>query len=89
MNTADPSASSVENLSFEQALAELEAIVRQLESGSGELDQAIASYERGTQLKDHCLHKLASARMKVEKIMQTADGTITTQPLDAASSSPS
>jgi len=74
-----------ENLSFEQALSELEAIVRELEGGNGDLDGAIAQYERGTALKKHCMDKLQAARMKVEKIMQQADGTIKTEPLDAES----
>lgn len=70
-------------LSFEEALAELEAIVRQLEGGQADLDASIAHYERGTQLKDHCLKQLADARLKVEKIMQKPSGEIVTEPLDA------
>lgn len=69
-------------MSFEQALAELEAIVRKLEAGQGELESAIADYERGTLLQGHCQKKLADAKMKVEKIMQTADGAFTAVPLD-------
>jgi exodeoxyribonuclease VII small subunit len=72
----------ITSMSFEQALAELEAIVRKLEGGQGELDNAIADYARGSALKDHCQKKLADAKMKVEKIMKTADGTLTTAPFD-------
>ncbi len=41
-------------MSFEDALAELEQIVRRLEAGQVKLDEAILSYERGAQLKQHC-----------------------------------
>ncbi len=55
-------------LSFEQAMKELEDIVRRLESGQVKLDEAVAAYERGAALKAHCEGKLAEAKMKVEKI---------------------
>ena len=74
---------SPEKLSFEEALSELEAIVRELEGGQGDLDGSIKQYERGTALKKHCMDKLESARMKVEKIMQQPDGSLKTEPLDA------
>ncbi len=57
------------NLSFEKALAELEEIVRKLESGEAELEQSIALYERGAALKAHCEAKLKSAQEKIEKIV--------------------
>lgn len=76
---------SVESLSFEQALAELEAIVRELENGQGDLDGAISQYERGTILKNHCMKKLEAARMRVEKIMQNQQGeAVGVAPLDEA-----
>ncbi|HEY5209841.1 MAG TPA: exodeoxyribonuclease VII small subunit [Stellaceae bacterium] len=61
-------------LSFEDALAELELIVRRLESGSGKLDDAIAAYERGALLKRHCETKLREAQSRVDKIVIGADG---------------
>ena len=64
----------VKELSFEDSLAELEAIVDRLESGQGSLDDAITAYERGSQLKRHCQTKLDEARMKVEKIRLPEDG---------------
>lgn len=69
-------------LSFEDALAELEKIVKQLEGGQGKLDDAIRSYERGAFLKRHCEAKLREAQAKVEKIVLAADGTPGTKPLD-------
>ena len=69
-------------LSFEDALRELEAIVKQLEQGQVKLDDAISAYERGAQLKAHCEKKLAEAKMKVEQIVFAADGVVSTQPAD-------
>ncbi|MFN4283959.1 MAG: exodeoxyribonuclease VII small subunit [Alphaproteobacteria bacterium] len=63
-------------LSFEEALAELEKIVGDLERGKVKLDDAIAAYTRGAQLKRHCETKLAAAKAKVEKIVVRPDGGI-------------
>jgi exodeoxyribonuclease VII small subunit len=68
-------------LGFEEALAELEAIVRRLESGSGKLDEAITAYERGALLKLHCEAKLREAQARVDKIVVGADGQVKTEPL--------
>ena len=67
-------------MSFEQALEELEAIVKQLEAGRGKLDEAISSYERGAALKRHCEAKLNEARAKVERISLAADGSLKAEP---------
>ena len=61
-------------------MKELEAIVRALESGSSDLDKAIADYERGNALKTHCLTKLNEAKLKVEQIQMQADGSLATAP---------
>ncbi len=67
-------------LSFEKALAELEEIVRKLESGEAELEQSIALYERGAALKAHCETKLKSAQEKIEKIVVGGNGKPKTEP---------
>jgi len=72
----------IAGLSFEDALKELEGIVQQLERGQVKLDEAITAYERGALLKKHCEQKLAEAKMKVEKIVFSADGTVGSQPAD-------
>ena len=72
----------IAGLSFEDALKELEGIVQQLERGQVKLDEAITAYERGALLKKHCEQKLAEAKMKVEKIVFSADGTVGSQPTD-------
>lgn len=74
---------NVSSLSFEQALGELEHIVRRLEGGSQDLDNAIKDYTRGTQLKSHCDKKLNEAKLKVEKIVAGTDGALKTEPFDA------
>lgn len=61
-------------LSFEQALAELEKIVAQLERGDVALEDSIRLYERGAALKAHCEAKLADAQLKVEQIVLGPDG---------------
>jgi exodeoxyribonuclease VII small subunit len=70
------SAPDIAKLSFEDALKELEDIVRTLESGKGKLDDAIRSYERGAALKKHCEQKLAEAESRIAKIQLGADGTV-------------
>ncbi len=66
----------IAGLSFEDALAALEAIVRGLESGQQKLEDAIAAYERGAALKTHCEAKLAQAEARVQAIVARADGTL-------------
>lgn len=79
--TAETTNTSPE-LSFEQALKELEAIVRKLESGSGDLEASINDYVRGTELKSFCQKKLADAKLKVETILKQQDGSLSLQPFD-------
>jgi exodeoxyribonuclease VII small subunit len=59
----------ISGLSFEEALAQLERIVAELESGQAPLERSIDIYERGAALKAHCEKKLEAARLKVEKIV--------------------
>ena len=72
----------IEKMSFEDALKELETIVRSLESGSGQLDAAIDAYERGAALKKHCEAKLREAQAKIEKITVDAGGGVSAEPAD-------
>ena len=72
----------IAGLSFEEALAELERIVRQLEEGKGRLDEAIDAYSRGVLLKRHCETKLAEAQARVDRIVLAPDGTPATEPAD-------
>lgn len=72
----------ITKLSFEEAMAELDKIVRQLEDGKAKLDDAIGAYERGQQLRMHCEAKLRDAQMKIEKITLSPDGKIGVTALD-------
>ena len=64
----------VSEMSFEAAMAELEAVVTQLDRGEVPLDQSIALYERGAALKAHCEAKLKEAEEKVEQLVLNAEG---------------
>ena len=66
----------IATMPFEAALAELEAIVDQLEKGAVALDESIRLYERGEALKRRCDELLKSAEMRIEKITLSADGAI-------------
>ena len=58
----------VEELTYEQAYAELEGIVAALESEERTLDEAIAQYERGQVLAKHCAALLDKAELKVQQL---------------------
>ena len=66
--------SDLEHLSFEAAMAELETVVAQLESGKAGLEDSIGLYERGAALRAHCAAKLREVELRVEKIVVGADG---------------
>lgn len=70
---AEPGAEIME-LSFEEALSQLEGIVKSLEGGRSTLAQAIAEYERGTALRRHCETKLAEAEAKVQAVVANGAG---------------
>lgn len=74
---------AVEEMSFEQAMSELEQVVSQLESGDVALEDSIRLYERGAALKARCAKKLAEAEEKVAAITLDESGKPTgTRPLD-------
>ena len=61
-------------LSFEEALRELEQVVRRREGCDASLDESIDLYERGEKLRSHCQARLDAAQARIEKIVQGADG---------------
>lgn len=72
---SDPiAAPPVESMSFEDALGELEGIVRRLEGGQARLEEAMQSYARGTELRAHCERKLAEAEARVQAIVPGSGG---------------
>ncbi|MDB5455008.1 MAG: exodeoxyribonuclease small subunit [Caulobacter sp.] len=75
-DVATASTEDLSSLSFEEALAQLETIVSELESGQAPLERSIDIYERGAALKAHCEKKLEAARLKVEKIVLGQGGVV-------------
>lgn len=73
----------IDQLSFEEAMAELERVVGALERGDVALEASIALYERGAALKAHCARKLADAEAKVELIRAAEGKAVATSPMDA------
>jgi len=72
----------VDKMSFEEALAALETVVGELESGEVPLEKSIALYERGAALRQHCEAKLRDAELKVEKIVARGDAPPAAEPMD-------
>ena len=72
----------IKDLSFEEALARLENLVRELESGRIRLDDAVTAYERAVSLKKLCENKLRDAQLEIEKIEITPDGETKLSELD-------
>jgi exodeoxyribonuclease VII small subunit len=66
--SAKKSELSVEELSYEEALAELEGIVESLEDGQSQLEESMKLFERGQALVTHCGALLESAQLKVQKL---------------------
>mgnify|MGYP005674369475 FL=1 len=66
----------LEKMTFEDAMKELENLVDALDKGDVSLDEAIAAYDRGSQLKDHCQKKLNEAKMKVETIQSSGESNV-------------
>lgn len=75
-------AEEIDALSFEDALAELERIVRGLEGGQQKLEDAIVCYERGAALRRHCEKKLLEAETRVQAIVEKADGMLGLKPVE-------
>ena len=69
----------IAEMSFEEAMAELEKVVGALERGDVALEQSIALYERGAELRAYCERRLREAEERIEKITLAANG----QPVSA------
>ena len=72
---------AIEGMSFEEALNELQGLVKALEKGEAKLEEAIRAYERGAALKQHCERKLREAQAKIDKIVIGADGGLSSEPI--------
>jgi exodeoxyribonuclease VII small subunit len=78
---AEKTEPAIEAMSFEEALNELQSLVKTLEKGEAKLEEAIKAYERGAALKQHCERKLREAQAKVDKIVIAGDGSLSTEPM--------
>ena len=74
---------AADDLRFGEALAELEAIVTQLETGQLDLEESIARYERGMTLLKACRAKLADAEQKVTMLMGELESSEPVEEADA------
>ena len=82
--TEKSTAKNIEEMRFEEAMAELEQVVAKLESGQAPLDQSIDLYERGAKLKERCEGRLKDAELRVNKIIAGKDGEAKgSEPFDA------
>jgi len=72
----------VDTLTFDAALAELQDVVGQLESGNLPLEAAIAAFERGVQLHDRCARLLDEAELRVQRLVEEAGGALRAVELD-------
>ena len=80
---ATDASADIAELTFEDALAQLEALVRKLESGDVPLDRSIDLYERGERLRRHCQERLDGAQARIEAIVADGEGRATgTRPFD-------
>ena len=71
-----------ENLSFEQAIAKLENIVKELEDEKITLESSIEKFEQGVKLSAHCLNKLNEAEKKIEELTKSSEGKLLTKELN-------
>lgn len=74
---------TISSLTFEQAMQQLETLVRKLEEGRLPLEEAIQAYEQGTLLKKHCETKLQSAKLRVDQVILSGDNDLSLAPFDA------
>ncbi len=79
---AEAGTTPVTEMSFEAALAELEKVVARLEGGQVALDESIALYARGAELRAHCEDRLKAAEARVAEIAQGSDGTVRARPVE-------
>ncbi|MEM1159720.1 MAG: exodeoxyribonuclease VII small subunit [Pseudomonadota bacterium] len=72
----------IADMSFEEALAALEDVVRNLEGGQVPLDKSIDLYERGQSLRKHCEDRLKAAELRVEKIVASGETATGVEPFE-------
>ena len=81
-NSKEKIPSDIAELSFEEALSELEKIISKLEDGKVSLEESIDIYTRGSNLRAHCESKLKLAKEKIEKIIPLEDGSLDSESIE-------
>ena len=77
MSKKEINENNINNLSFEEALEELENITESFEDGDSTLENAVNLYNKGVLLKKHCEKKLKEAKKKIDEVkVNSIDSTI-------------
>ena len=69
----DKAADELQDIAFEDALAELEALVEQMEAGDLSLEASLTAFERGVKLTRHCQASLQAAELKVKVLTESGE----------------
>jgi len=72
----------LENVDFEEAYSQLEALVERMERGDQSLESSLNDFERGVALMKHCHHVLKNAEQKVEILVKDNEGMFSTEALE-------
>jgi exodeoxyribonuclease VII small subunit len=78
-----PESQPIDELTYEQAFEELEAIVDALEAGDRDLDASLALFERGQALADRCGQLLSEAELKLNELSQLDDSSALEKPVES------
>ena len=70
------------NLDFEKSLEKLEKIVDELENGDLSLEKSIKTFEEGVKITKHCQSLLNKAELKIQKLLEKDDGSLTLEEFD-------
>jgi exodeoxyribonuclease VII small subunit len=74
----------VSQLTFDEAMAELQRTVSELEQGGQPLERSIALYERGVLLQERCATLLGEAELRVQRLVERSSGAIEVAQMRAA-----
>lgn len=74
----------IESMGFEESMVALEKVVRRLEEGGQNLEEAISDYEFGARLRQHCEQRLKEASLKIEKITLNVNGDLATSAMETS-----
>lgn len=73
---------NIDKLTFEEAMTQLEEVIRDLEDESISLDSAMEKFEIGVKLSEYCLKKLNEAEKKIEELTRSENGKLKVSEID-------